>query len=90
MAAVDQAVYSTLKDPVEVECLIDAGKGDSSTRTKSIPVLLPHQILQHLMAVGVRVDPRLVDTYWTHLESVGNSWAHRVNDNSLIPQLGLL
>ena len=88
MAAVGRAAYSTLKEPVEVECLIDAGKGDSSTRTKSIPLLLPHQILQYLMAAGVRVAPGLVDTYWTHLESVGNSWAQRVNDHSLIPKLG--
>lgn len=73
-----------------VECQVDSGKGDGSTMTKKLPIYEPHQILRYLMSIGLRVDRNDVKTYWTHLESVGSSWAKRVNDHSLIPTLGKL
>ena len=70
---------------MQVEVPIDAGKGDGSLTTTMIPLLLPHKILQYLMAAGVKVDMSLVHKYWAHLQDMGVSWAKRVNDNSLIP-----
>ena len=79
--------FFPLKEPTLIECQIDSGKGDGSTTSKKLPMLCPHEILQYLMDIQLYVDMDLVKKYWTHLESVNNSWAKRVNDHTLIPYL---
>lgn len=77
--------FFPFKEPTLIECQIDSGKGDGSTTSKKLPMLCPHEILQYLMDIGLYIDMDLVKSYWTHLESVNNSWAKRVNDHALIP-----
>ena len=78
----------TLEETVKVDCPVLSPKDDGSTITRSLPMFLPHQILQHLVKVGLKFPEEWVRNYWRHLKSVGNAWAARVSDETLIPTLG--
>ena len=80
----------TLEETVKVDCEVLSPKDDGSTIIRSLPMFLPHQILQHLVKVGLKIPPEWIRNYWCHLKSVGNAWATRVNDETLIPNLGFV
>ena len=70
-----------------IECQVDTGKGDGSTRPQKLPMFDPHQIVRHLVKAGLKVNKELIKQYWDHLQKLDNPWAKQVNDKSLIPSL---
>lgn len=51
-------------------------KLDGTQVTRTLPLLLPHKILQYLFTqTELHIDPRVIDKYWSHLREVQHPWA---------------
>ena len=47
---------------------------DGSLGESRIPMQLPHKVLDHLLTCGLEISDRKVNKFWSHMESVGDSW----------------
>ena len=52
---------------------------------RSLPVVLPHELLAHLSAHGHLAELESSEVYWRHFQNQGVTWARDQEDLSVVP-----